>query len=211
MENKPGKNKPGKNKPGKNKPGKNKPWKDKHWLPWISVGSTTLVVLCLFVIAIAVITHFKHRAEQSLADLEPRIARLEGLQNAGKEIAQASAEQKKQLSQLVYDSSVGLDKVGADLQQKIRAAMSRSGLSIQGSQVFTPKPESSSSIGFVNIRLNVAGNLDELRAGVVALSAIRPRVYVTKLTILPAIRGREDGEQLLGATITITAIYLVAP
>lgn len=199
-----------------NKPGKNMPWKIKHgqnkyWLPWISVGSTILVVLCIFVIAIAVIMHFKHRAEQSLVDLEPRIARLEGLQNSGKEIGQALAEQKQQLRQLVYDSSVGLDKVGADLQQKIRSAMSSSGLSIQGSQVFTPKPESSSSIGFVNIRLNVAGNLEKLRAAIVALSAIRPRVYVTELTILPAIRGKEEGDQLLTATITITAIYLVAP
>lgn len=199
------------NKPGENKLGKIKPGQKKRWLPWISVGSTILVVLCIFVIAIAVILHFKHRAEQSLADLEPRIARLEGLQNSGKEIGQALAEQKQQLSQLVYDSSVGLDKVGADLQQKIRAAMTSSGLSIQGSQVFTPKPESTSSIGFVNIRLNVAGNLDKLRAAIVALSAIRPRVYVTELTILPAIRGKEEGGQLLTATITITAIYLVAP
>jgi general secretion pathway protein M len=184
---------------------------NKRWLPWISVGSTALVVLFVFVVAITVIMHFKNRAEQSLSDMEPRIARLEGLKDAGQKIGQASAEQKKQLDQLVYDSSAGLDRVGADLQQKIRSAMSRSGLSIQGSQVFTPKPESSSSIGFVDVRLNVAGNLDKLKTGLVALSAIRPRVYVTELSILPALRGKEEGDQLMTATIKISAIYLVAP
>ncbi len=183
----------------------------RHWLPWISVGSTAIVVLSVFIVALSVITHFKNRAEQSLSDIEPRIARLEGLKGADQKIGQALAEQKKQLDQLVYDASGGLDRVGADLQQKTRAAMTSSGLSVQGSQVFTPKPESSSSIGFVDIRLNVTGNLDKLRAGLVALSAIRPRVYVTELAIQPALRGKEEGDQLITATVKISAIYLVAP
>lgn len=185
--------------------------KNKRWLPWISVGSTVFVVLFVFVVAMSVIMHFKNRAEQSLNDIEPRIARLEGLKGAGKEIGQALAEQKKQLDQLVYDASGGLDRVGADLQQKIRSAMSSSGLSVLGSQVFTPKPESSSSMGFVDIRLNVTGNLDKLRAGLVALSAIRPRVYVTELTVQPALRGQDEGDQIMTAVIKISAIYLVAP
>lgn len=184
---------------------------NKRWVPWISVGSTVLVLLFAFVFVLSLIMHFKHIAEQGLSDIEPRIARLEGLKDAGQQIAQTSTELKKQLDQLVYDASGGLDRVGADLQQKIRSTMSASGLSIQGSQVFTPKPENSSSIGFVDIRLNVLGNLEKLRSALAALSAVRPRVYVTELTVQPVQRGKEEGAQLVSATIRISAIYLVAP
>lgn len=185
--------------------------KNKRWLPWVSVSVTLIVLLLGFGVALSVILHAEHSAEQKLADLEPRIARLEGLQGAGPKIGQALAAQKKQLDQLVYDTAPGLDRVGAQLQQTIRSALMQAGLSIQGSQVFTPKPQSSASIGSVDIQLNVLGNLDQLRSGIVALSAIRPRVYVTELMVQPIRRGKDEGSQRVSATIKISALYLVTP
>lgn len=184
--------------------------KNSRWLPWVSVGSTLIILLFGLVAVLSVIAHFKQRAEQDLSTIEPRIARLEGLQGAGGEIGQALAEQKKQLDQLVYDSSGGLDRVGAELQQKTRSAITSAGLSVQGSQVFTPKPESRSSIGFIEVRLNVLGNLNELRKSLAALSTIRPRVYVTELSVQPVRRGNDEGDQQISATINVSAIYLVA-
>ncbi|MHB8920965.1 MAG: type II secretion system protein GspM [Halothiobacillus sp.] len=183
-----------------------------RWRPWLSVGSTLVSVVLVWGLALWVIVQAQHRAEQNLVELAPKYARLIGLRTSGAPIEQALAEQQKQLDQLVYDPAAGLDRVGADLQQKIRAAMTSSGINVQGSQVFTPKPDEKASMGFITVSLNIAGTLDTLRAALVATSEIRPRIYVTDLQILPALRGNADeGGQQLTAVIRLSALYVVKP
>jgi general secretion pathway protein M len=183
-----------------------------NWRAWLSVGSTLIFIALVWSLAIGVILHFRHQAEQNLAELAPKYARLTGLQSSGASIDLAMSEQQKQLSQLVYDQAAGLDRVGADLQQKVRAAMIGGGMNVVGSQVFTPKPDEKATLGFVTISLNTTGTLETLRSALVAIAAIRPRVYVEELQILPALRGNEDeGGQQLTAVIRLSGIYMVQP
>jgi len=183
-----------------------------HWRAWLSVGSTLVLIALAWALTIGVIMRFQHQADQNLAELAPKYARLTGLQSSGASIDQALSGQQQQLAQLVYDPAPGLDRVGADLQQKVRAAVIGGGMKVLGSQVFTPKPDEKATLGFVAISLNTEGTLETLRSALVAIAAIRPRVYDTELQILPALRGNQDeGGQHLTALIRLSAIYMVQP
>lgn len=183
-----------------------------NWRAWLSVGSTLILTALVWSVVIGILVQFRHQAEQNLAELAPKYARLAGLQSSGASIDQAMSEQQKQLAQLVYDPAAGLDRVGADLQQKVRAAMIGEGMNVAGSQVFTPKPDEKATLGFVTISLNTAGTLEALRSALVAIAAIRPRVYVDELQIMPALRGNQDeGGQQLTAVIRLSGIYMVQP
>lgn len=174
--------------------------------PWISLGSTFLLILSIFVVAAGVLLHTQQRYERAAADIAPRYARLAGLIAAEPVINQTLAVQQAELGQMVYDAAAGVDRIGADVQQKIRSTLGGANVNVTGSQVFATKPDDKATMGTVTVSVNATASLDALRAGLTALAALRPRLYLADMQLVPT---RLPNAQQVQAEMHFNVVYLV--
>ncbi|MDD3523102.1 MAG: type II secretion system protein GspM [Candidatus Cloacimonetes bacterium] len=175
--------------------------------PWIAVGSVLLLVLILLTAAIGVLLHTQHRYERALADIKPRYARLAGLAGSEPEINKTLTAQQAELGKLVYDAAAGVDRIGADVQQKIRGALSAANVNVTGSQVFANKPDDKATMGTVTVSVNALASLSALQAGLRSLDAIRPRIYLADMQLVPT---RQPDAQQVQIEMHFNAVYLVS-
>lgn len=176
--------------------------------PWLSVGSSVLVLVLIFGAVIAVLIHTNNRYERVSADITPRYARLAGLVQSEAAINQTLAAQKVVLDQVVYDAATGVDRIGADVQQKIRATLGAANVNVTGSQVFTNKPDDKATIGIVTVSVSASTSLEALQASVHALAQLRPRLYLAEMQLVPTMQ--RDAQQM-SVEMRFNAIYLVKP
>lgn len=175
--------------------------------PLITVGSVLLLVLIFLAVAIGVLRHKQHLYEQALADIKPRYARLAGLVGSEPLINKTLTAQKAELGELVYDAAPGVDRIGADVQQKVRGALSAANVNVTGSQVLATKPDDKATMGTVTVSVNATASLSALQKGLLSLAKIRPRIYLADMQLLPT--RRHDAQQVQ-IQMHFNAIYLVS-
>lgn len=181
------------------------------WRPWISLVSTLLVLVALWVLVAGILTHIRLSDEQKIANIDPRYARLAGLLNASGGIKQALGAQSKALSKIVYPNAQGLDRLGADLQQKLRSKAAGAGARVVGSQVVVPPPGDKVQWGYIEVNLTLNGSLAEIKNALIAISTLRPVVYPEDVQVQPVIRGRDTNSQEVTAKLRFQAMYLRGP
>jgi hypothetical protein len=147
------------------------------------------------------------RYERAVADIAPRYARLAGLIGSESIITSTLSEQKAALGEMVYDAGAGVDRIGADVQQKIRASLSASNISVTGSQVFANKPDEKATIGTVTVSVTASATLDALTAGLKSIATLRPKLYLADLQLVPT---QQRDTQQVQAEMHFNAIYLVS-
>jgi general secretion pathway protein M len=99
-----------------------------------------VVVVMLPLLACGFYVLQKHQwAEARLAELEPRYARLVGLDEQRAEITSALATAKDAQVRYVYPAAQDAAVAGNAAQQRVREILSTSGLQISSSQVLPPK------------------------------------------------------------------------
>jgi general secretion pathway protein M len=92
------------------------------------------------VVAGGVYVFQKHQwAQARLAELEPRYARLLGLDEQRADISAALAQAKDARSRYVYPAAQEATVAGNAAQQRVREILSAAGLQISSSQVLPPK------------------------------------------------------------------------
>ncbi|WP_234026762.1 type II secretion system protein GspM [Melaminivora suipulveris] len=145
------------------------------------VAATALLLLTPVLGAGAYVVQ-KHRwAQARLAELEPRYARLKGLQQQQPEIA-ATLEQARALrSQLVYPASADANQTGNLAQQQVRDLFTTAGLQILSSQVMPAKERN----GFDSIPLlvRVEGEWSAVQAALAVLGGQKPVILINDLDI----------------------------
>lgn len=144
------------------------------------VGSLLLVLVPLAVAGWYVFD--KHRwAEDNMAKLEPRHARMLGLQAQGEEIASVLAKANQMRAQYIYPSTQDSNQTGNVAQQKVRDIFSAAGLQIRSSQVLPPKEEK----GFdrIPVTFRTDGDLIAVQSALAVLSSQMPIMILDDLDI----------------------------
>lgn len=119
----------------------------------------------------------KHRwAEAALAELEPRHARLLGLQASAGDLDRALAERRAALGRQAYLSSQDVAVASSDAQQRAREAFTKAGLQVSSTQILPPKQVE----GFdrIPLVLRLEGDLAALQGALVSLPAQTPALFV---------------------------------
>ncbi|MEG0922392.1 MAG: type II secretion system protein GspM [Comamonas sp.] len=138
----------------------------------------TFLVILLPLMGLGVYVVKKHAWAQSrLTELEPRYARLRGLDLQRDEIDQALDRALKMRGEYVYPLAQDVAQTGNAVQQKVRDLLTTAGLTVVSSQVLPAKEEK----GFDRIPLSVRAEGDLLAVDS-ALSVLNEQLPVLLLS-----------------------------
>jgi general secretion pathway protein M len=152
-----------------------------------SLGVTGLALLLGVLIVASVLVPRAQWAAGTLASIEPRHARLLGLREAEAQITEADQALTERLRALAYSAATPPDRVGAELQQRLRADAAEAGFGVVGSQI-QPTREFD---GFEAVAVSaiLEGSIEHLAALSERVDELRPAARVLALNVTP-LRGR---------------------
>lgn len=116
-----------------------------------------------------------------IGDIEPRFARLLGIEAATPQLTKALAAQKATLEKFTYPAAQDAIQAGNDAQQKIRAVFSTAKLTISSSQVLPPKKDGDTDRIPLNVRAE--GDLLGLQTALIGLGSQSPAILIDSLNI----------------------------
>lgn len=144
----------------------------------------------------------KHRwAQDQLVQLEPRFARLSGLQKAKDSLAQAEESAKALLASQAYSSSQDAVQAGNDAQQRVRTLFADSKLEIGSIQVLPAKEQQ--AFDRIGIALRVEGDLVGLQNAMALLEKQSPAVWVESMSIQTVGVVKPKSTQRLAAQVNL--------
>lgn len=150
---------------------------------WLALAAAVGAVLLLLVAATVV---GKHRwAAGALADIEPRHARLAGLQAGGQEIQALDEQLRRHYDSLVHPAEGEPMQVANTVLQHVRDAAQAHQLKITSSQVLAPRQEE--TLERIGLSLRMEGDWPQVNALLRDLAAQQPAVFVETLSV--AARG----------------------
>lgn len=127
-------------------------------------------------------------ASDRLAEIEPRYARLAGLVAAEPQLAEQTAAARKALGALAYPPEQTAEKIGADLQQRIRASAEAAGLRVLSTQILPPRRQG--EVEFVLLNTSLQGDGDQFRDFLVGLRGVVPAIHIETI-VMHRERARE--------------------
>lgn len=144
------------------------------------IVAVTLMLAGVAVGTLAYATWVRHQgAKERLAEIEPRHARLLGLQ-AGQAALDAARDKVQEVrSQLVYPSTQDATQAGNAAQQRVRDILTGAGLQVLSSQVLPAKEEK----GFDRIALTLRAEGDALamNSALAVLGGQSPVIVVSEM------------------------------
>lgn len=167
----------------------------------MSFGLALILCAGLLAVPLSLLLNKHLWARGVLEEVEPRYARLLGLEEMADRIERARVQAEGVLAEQAYPASLDADRAGADLQQRLRAAAQQAGLSIQGSQIVAAPPpvarEGTPPEPFerIIVNINFEADLPALQGMLDALRQQRPAIHVESLGIQP-VRGANAGQRL---------------
>lgn len=136
-------------------------------------GVILLVALSLPFIAVGAYLLSKYRwADERLAELEPRYARMLGLEASRAELSRALAGSVDVLGRYVYPVTQDVSQAGNDAQQRVRDISTKAGLTLVSSQVLPAKAEG--AFDRIPLAVRLEGDLPAMQAALVVLLAQSP-------------------------------------
>lgn len=167
------------------------------------LGMLTLAVVALIAVAVFGATKYQW-AQERLASLEPRYARLLGLEKGAGQLTQALAAAQTQLAQCCYAEDKDATQAGNDAQQRLRGIFTSAGMQIISSQVMPPKDED----GFdrIPIAMRLEGELIGLQSALIGLQRQSPELWVDSLAIQTIGAVLPTQPQRLGVQLTISVL-----
>ncbi len=148
----------------------------------VTLLALPLIVVCLLLVGGVWYVLQKHSwAQNRLAQLEPRYARLLGLEAQHTDLQQALQRASALRTQYVYPAVQDEAQTGNQAQQKVRDIFSAAGLQIVSSQVLPAKEEK----GFDRIPLVVRteGELLAVQSALAVLGSQQPVIVINELEI----------------------------
>jgi len=151
-----------------------------HRIGLLQVLLLVLPIACA-VGAGAYVWHRHLAAQQKLAELEPRYARLEGLLQAQGDIEGLRQAAGQSLARFAYPADRNPSDVASEAQQAIRAVMTEARLDVQSIQV-QPAREGK-TFDRIAVALRMEGEMASLQAALARLLAQSPAVFVDSVTV----------------------------
>ena len=143
-------------------------------------------------------------AAETLDMVEPRYARLAGVQQVAGEINGALQASQQTLAQFVYPASEAVERIGTDLQQRVRALATESGMSVPNSSILPLAV--GETVDVVAVMLTVQGDANQLQQLLLAMQRETPTLQVDVAQIAMA-RGRNARDRFT-AQLTISAMRM---
>ena len=138
----------------------------------------------------------KHQtAVKRMEEVEPRHARLQGLQGSTDALARAQAEAQGVVAQYVYPAETDANQVGNAAQQRVRNLFTTAGLQIVSSQVLPAKAEK--NYDRIPLAVRAEGDLLALQGALVGLSGETPAILVRGMNVQTIGSVRADTPQRL--------------
>lgn len=160
--------------------------------------SASLAILALLVVFAWLVLWNLHQANRrDIEDIEPRVARLLGLQQAAKTLAEQSRQADTLLVQLALPASLPTNQAATELMQRLRQIAEKSGLVMQGSQALPIVERGDHQL--IPVSITAQGSIDGLVDLLANLQSVRPIIRIERLTVRPLRQRRKDGspEQVL--------------
>lgn len=134
--------------------------------------------------------------------LQPIMARLAGAKASTLRLQASNDELRQQLQVLILPDAGDANAAAANLQQKVRAAMTEQGMSISGSQILAPLE--GDGYQELSLSMSLTGPISSVESSLEVLSLMEPKVIVTSVKLSPA-RSR-SGEQNINLRLTMLAL-----
>ena len=126
----------------------------------------------------------KHvQLEKSLEDIRPRYARQLALEQQKDELQQTLTQAQKLQSSVLYPAQGEASQLGNSIQNSLRAALVKAGLSIASSQVKVEANSGEDHREKIQIHMTADGTISQLQLGLLALESVKPRVWMDELQI----------------------------
>ncbi len=169
------------------------------------IAGLTLAVLALVLFSLIMAAWSMRQAgNERRAEIEPRIARLLGVQQQYDKLKQANEGATAQLTGLIYPATADATMTGTKMQQDVRKAIEKSGMSVVGSKVRAVKV--AEGYDEISLDLTVEGGIESLEAMLLEIPNLRPIVVIEETNITPK-RGR-NLPHILTARFRLTAARL---
>lgn len=124
----------------------------------------------------------KHQwAQERLAELEPRYARLLGLEVQGAEMAELLEHTRAARMKYVYPASQDAALAGNAAQQRVRDIFSGAGLQVSSTQVLPPKVEK--NLDRIQLMVRAEGDWLAVQSALAVLSSQLPIIVVKELDV----------------------------
>lgn len=175
-----------------------------------AVMSVALTAAVLGLCAIPVVAEYLARyrwATDTLETVDQRYARLLGLREAGAKIGEALAASKEVLHRQAYDEGMASDRVGAEMQQRVRCIAESAGLSVAGSQILKARPGDGFEI--VPMSATLEGEFAGLRDFLVKLANESPAIVAESIAVTSARTGRNSPDGRVRVQIGLGAVRVL--
>ena len=164
-----------------------------------------LIVLMLPLLLASWYVLQKHRwAQDRMAELEPRYARLLGMETHREELEKTATQAKALLTQYAYPASQDVSQAGNDAQQRIRSTLTAAGLEIVSSQVLAPKTEK--DFDRIPLSVRAEGQLLGLQTALVGLTSQAPVILVDGYNVQTSGAVRAETPQRLGVQFNLSVL-----
>jgi general secretion pathway protein M len=148
-----------------------------------AVGFCAFIVLVPVFAAAGYLVHKAIWAAETVEVGEPRLARLIGLREASLPVREARAAAEQTLARFTYPASTAADRIGAELQQRLRALADGAGISVAGSQVINTREED--GLEQIPVSLNFEATHGQLQRFLQTLDVQAPVIHVDNLVVFP--------------------------
>lgn len=185
-------------------------WLRSHRRSAIIIGITLLLPIVVYLNILFGLVGLRFEAQGGIDDLEPRIARLQGLIDNEAALRESAGQVDARLAELGYPATEDANAVAATLQSDVRQLFAEAGLGVSNSQVMPTRNEE--DFDLIAIKLTANGGIAALDAALIGISAFRPMLLVESLDVFPARNQRKRGEpepQDVTAVIQLLALRLL--
>lgn len=151
------------------------------------IGGALALVIALCVALGYELTWRYDWAQGRLQEIEPRYARLEGLLGQEPRLLETANQLNERLAQVAYPGDMPVERVGTDLQQRVRQIADRNGLVTRQSQILALRE--GQVIDQVPLSLLLEGDSDALLIFLLDLQREALAVHVNSTVIQGGGRG----------------------
>ncbi len=172
----------------------------------VSVGLTVAVVLAVLAAAGLYAWERQQAAESALADIEPRYARLLGLQKSDVPLKKAVLGAFEGLRRWAYPADQDSGKAGNDVQQRARRAAEVGGMNIVSSQILPPRMDG--GLEQIPVSLTLEGPVQSLQATLANMTGDRPAIFVESLGLRAIDKGDPKQPQQVSANLIVLSLRM---
>lgn len=135
------------------------------------------VVLLALAWAMTTVVAVHRRAAQTLSEVEPRHARLQGLLQNTERTAQMERALQANLAEFVQGADADPAQIGNAALQRVRELATARGLRVASSQVMAPREEKDQPFDRIGLTLRMEGEWAQFQGLLADLVRTRPALY----------------------------------